>query len=104
MSFWTDFDKFLKDAINAISNELGHFADLIKPLLIAGAEEIATSALNAVMAEAPKVISGSEKFDSAVNNVVTGLASRGKAVGVAVAAAAVQTAYNELSALLHKSN
>ena len=102
MSFWNDFETFLKNAINAVGNTLGSIAVHIKPILVAGAEEVATAALNAVMAEAPKVISGSEKFDSAVSNVVTGLASRGKSVGIAVASAAVQTAYNELSALLNK--
>lgn len=102
MSFWNDFDLFLKNALKAVGDGIKNFATLIKPVVQAGAEEIATAALNAVMAEAPKVISGSEKFDSAVSNVVTGLSSRGKAVAVSVAAAAVQTAYNELSALLHK--
>jgi hypothetical protein len=102
MSFWTDFEHFIKDALDKIGDEVVHLVTLIKPIVVAGAEEVATAALNAVMAEAPKVISGAEKFDSAVSNVVTGLAGRGKAVAATVAAAAVQTAYNELSALLHK--
>lgn len=102
MSFWTDFESFVKIAIHAVETELASIATKIKPLLIAGAEELATAALNAVMAEAPKVISGSEKLDSAVSSVITGLAGRGKSVGAAVAQAAVQTAYNELSAILNK--
>lgn len=102
MSFWNDVEHFLKEAIDQLGDELVHLAKLIKPLVVAGAEELATSALNAVMAEAPKVVAGTVKFDSAVSTVVTGLAGRGKSVAVSVAAAAVQTAYNELSAILNK--
>lgn len=102
MSFWTDFESFVKTAIKNIESELVTIATKIKPLLIAGAEELATAALNAVVSEAPKVVSGAEKFDSAVSTVVTGLAGRGKSVAATVAAAAVQTAYNELSAVLNK--
>lgn len=102
MSFWNEVEHFLRKALDEVGDALLVLANKIKPLVIAGAEEIATSALNAVMAEAPKVVSGAVKFDSAVNTVITGLAARGKSVGAAVASAAVQTAYNELSALLNK--
>ena len=102
MSFWTDFESFINKAALEIESDLVKIAKDIKPLVVAGFEEIATLALNAVASEAPKVLSGQEKLGNAVSTVVTSLGSQGKSISVAVAEAAVQSAYNTISALLNK--
>lgn len=84
-----------------IENDLKPLADKIKPMIKATEEEIATVALNAVAAEAPKVLSGQEKLSNATSNVITTLASQGKSIGATAAQAAVQVSYNFLSNLLH---
>lgn len=84
-----------------ILNDLKPLVDKIKPLLQATEEEIATLALNAVASEAPKVLSGEEKLSAATSTVINSLASQGKTIAATNAQAAVQTAYNFLSGLLH---
>ena len=103
MSFWTDFETQIAKDAKAIEAELLTIAQNIKPLIIAGFEELATLALNAVATEAPKVLSGQEKLSNAVSTVVTSLGASGKSVAVSVAEAAVQSAYNTISALVNKN-
>lgn len=104
MSFLSDFETaVIKDA-KTIEAELLVIAVDIKPLVIASAEELATIALNAVATQAPLVLSGQEKFSAAVSTVITGLGANGKSIGVSVAEAAVQSAYNTISALINKTS
>lgn len=98
MSFWTDFENAISKFAKAATAEIAVIAKNIEPLVLASAEEVAQVALQAVLAEAPKVISGQEKLNSAVSSVVTNLSSTGKSVAVSVAEAAVQSAYNTISA------
>lgn len=102
MSFWTDFEAFVTKEAKVIEDDLLKIAVNIKPLVVAGIEELATLALNSVAAEAPKVLSGQEKLSNAVSTVVTSLGKDGKSVSIAVAEAAVQSAYNTISALVNK--
>jgi len=101
MSFLTDLETAVIADFKAAEAEFVKIATDIKPLVIVGAEELATLALNAVATEAPKVLSGSEKFSNAVATVLASLSSSGKSVLVSVAEAAIQIAYNTLSGLLN---
>lgn len=103
MSFWLDLENELKAAVVAAKAELLVIATKIKPVIQASAKELAQFALAAVIAEAPKVLSGAEKLDSAVQNVTSALASQGKAAAISVIATSVQTAYNEISTELNGS-
>lgn len=79
-------------------NFLNNLVSFFKPIVTATAKELGQVALDAVIKEVPKVISGQEKFNSAVNTVATTLKSSGKTAAQAVIAAAVQAAYEGLSA------
>lgn len=56
-------------------------------------EDLAEIAGKAVLTEAVSALSGSEKFGTAVTNVVQTVEASGKTVGIATAQAAVQTAF-----------
>lgn len=103
MSFWTDFEKYVHTAVQSVSAEILLIAHKIKPLVVASADELAHLAVKAVIAEAPKVISGQEKLASAVSNLVTTLAKAGKSVAATTAEAAIQVAYNEIASHLPKT-
>ena len=57
-------------------------------------------ALLSVAAQATSVLTGQEKLNAAVSNVVSTLASQGKAVLASTAETAVQTAYTMASTLV----
>lgn len=97
MSFWTDFDAFLSKAVTAAKTEVEAVAQYFTPMVEAGAEEVATTALQAVLAQAPLVIAGTEKLSAATASVVSTLASAGKSVAVNIAQTAVQAAVNKLA-------
>ena len=101
MTSLAQLEAWLKSEAAKIGPAINAAAAFFKPMVIAAAEEVATAALNAVMAQAPKVISGEEKFNAAVSDVVTSLGTVGKSVGSALASTAVQSAYNVISAILH---
>lgn len=81
----------------AAYDDLVKFADAIEPIvatdIINAVDELASIAFNAVVAELPKVISGSEKFGNAVTNVVQTVETQGKTIGIQTAQAAVQQAF-----------
>lgn len=101
-NFWQQFEAAVSNGTHALLAQLQALGAKLKPLVEATAEELATVALNAVMAEVPKVLSGQEKLNSATANIVNGLAAQGKTIGAAAAQAAAQTSYNFLSAALNK--
>lgn len=98
MSFWTDFDTALESALVKAETAVKAAYQYFKPMVEAGAAEVATAALNAVLAQAPLVITGGEKLSAATASVVSTLATTGKAVATSVAEAAVQAAVNKLAA------
>ena len=99
-SFWSQFTAFLNAAVAAAKTEIEAIAAKVKPLVEAGAEEIAHAALQSVLTQAPLVLSGTEKLSAATANVITTLASTGKSVAAGVAEAAVQSAYSTVAASL----
>lgn len=97
MSFWSDFSTALEKAITAAGAQVKAAEQYFGPKILAGAEEVATIALNAALAQAPAVLSGSEKLSAATSSVVSTLAASGKSVAVNIAETAVQAAVNRLS-------
>lgn len=87
MSFKTNLSNFFTNLFN-----------FFKPIAVASAKELAQVALTAVVAEVPKVISGQEKFNSAINNVKGTLIASGKTAAEALIQVAVQAAYEGLKA------
>lgn len=101
MTSWAQLEAFLKAEAAKVGPAINAIAKFFKPMVEAGLEEIATAALNAVMAQAPAVISGQQKFSNAVSDVVTTLGQTGKTVATSIAQVAVQQAYNTLSAQIN---
>lgn len=97
MSFWTDFEAAVKADIVKIEASLASIAKAIKPVVIASAEEVGQAAIQAVLAEAPKVISGQEKAGNAISSVVATIKLNGKSVLASTAETAVQTAFTLIS-------
>lgn len=62
-------------------------------------EELAAIAGNAVLAQAGAVLSGSEKFGTAVTSVVQTVESSGKSILISDAQTAVQNAYSVIQAV-----
>ena len=86
-----------KETLAALGTEAEHIAEKIGPVVVQDVEQaleqIGKLALGAVVAEAPKLISGSEKFGNAVANVVQTVEGQGKTILVQDAQMAVQNAY-----------
>lgn len=97
MSFWTDFDAALNKAVAAAKTELVVVAQYFLPKVEAGAEEVAVVALQAVLTQAPALISGKEKLSSATSSVVSAVTASGKTIAVNIAETAVQAAVNKLT-------
>lgn len=101
MSFWSDLEVELAVGVKSLEAELSKVVTYFKPIVLASAQDLAQVAIQAVLAEAPKVISGTEKLSSATSTVLTTLGAAGKTVGITDAMAAVQAAYNAVSAAVH---
>jgi len=94
----------IEHAAKARLAELGAEAERIGarigPVVVADVEKVLEDlgllALDAVIAEAPKFISGREKFGNAVANVVQNVEANGKSVLIQDAQLAVQGAYRSL--------
>ncbi len=99
MSFWTDLENSIISAAKAAEAKIAAAIQFFKPLALATAEELGTIALNAVLAEAPAVISGQEKLGSAINSVKTQLLSQGKTAGLGLIETAVQAAHDYVATL-----
>lgn len=89
-----------KSKLNEIGAEVKTLAEKIEPVVVADFEEalrdLGKIALDAVIAEAPKVISGQEKFGNAVATVVQKTEAAGKPVLMADAQMAVQGSFHAL--------
>ena len=81
----------VKDEIVQAAETLG--AEIINDLEV-GAELLALFAINAILTEAPKLISGQEKFGNAVTSVVQSVEAAGMPIVIADGQALVQNAYN----------
>ncbi len=100
MSFFGDIEAAIKAEIPKMEAAIKSLAAFFKPLIVAGAEEVAQAALQSVLQQAPLVISGAEKLNAATANVITTLGSAGKTAATELVTAAVQTAYSAISASL----
>lgn len=85
----TEIDKLGAEA-EVIAEKVGK---VIIPEVEAFLKELGSLAIQAVIAEAPKLISGSEKFGSAVTSIVQTVESQGKAIAIQDAQMAVQGAF-----------
>lgn len=101
MSFFASLSSAISAGIKALGAELAKFAATIKPVVVAEASVLGQAALEAVLAEAPKLISGQEKLTSAVTNVQATLTAAGKTASLTVIQAAVQDAHDQLSQAIH---
>ena len=97
-SFWSSIGAALSSVFATAVTDVKAIAAYFKPMVQASAQEIATLAMQSVLAEAPKVLAGTEKFSNAVSTVITTLGTQGKAIALSDASAAVQAAYNYVSA------
>lgn len=97
MSFWTDFETELNKAVALAKVEITAAAQYFKPRLEAGADIVATAALQAVLTQAPLLITGAEKLSAATSSVVSAVSASGKTVAVTIAETAVQAAVDKLS-------
>lgn len=92
------FEARVRAFFDTVKDELERFADKFLPaiehIVEVALEDLAEIAGRAVLTEAPKLISGQEKFGNAVANVLMTIQAQGKTVGIGVAQQAVQTAYD----------
>ena len=96
-TWFADLEGEAREKLAALGTEAAHVIEKIGPVVAQDIERALAAlgklALDAVIAEAPKLISGREKFGNAVANVVQGIEGQGKAVLVQDAQMAVQNAY-----------
>lgn len=99
MSILESFKKAVVGFLNSAKDIIIKFASNFLPkaghLIEVAIEDVAEIAAKAVLEQAPKVISGQEKFGNAVTFVVQQVQSSGKTIAVQTAQAAVQIAYLE---------
>src|SRR5215469_12871339 len=98
LSIWfTNLEVEARQMLDALGSDAEHVIEKIGPVVVTDIEQaleaLGKLALNAVIAEVPKLISGNEKFGNAVTNIVQNLEGQGKAILVQDAQMAVQNAY-----------
>ena len=96
-TLFADLEHDAKEKLDALGAEAERIAAKIGPVVVSDVEQaleaLGKLALDAVIAEAPKLISGNEKFGNAVTNVVQTVEGEGKAIVIQDAQMAVQNAY-----------
>jgi len=99
MSFLNSIKAKVSAVFNDFVASVRALADSFLPkagkLAEAAIEDVFSIAVQAVLSQAPKVISGQEKFENAVNTVIKSVVAQGKTIAVNTAGAAVQLAYLE---------
>ena len=98
LAIWiANLERGAKEKLDALGAEAERIAQKIGPVVVNDVEQaleaLGKLALDAVIAEAPKLISGNEKFGSAVANVVQTFEGEGKTVLIQDAQMAVQNAF-----------
>lgn len=103
MSFaqiFTDLENEANVKLAEVGSEIKQFFVKEEPIIVAEAEhvlrQLASLALSAVIAEAPKLISGQEKFGNAVASITQSVEASGKKVLIADAQLAVQAAFRTI--------
>lgn len=100
-AFFTELEAELAAGVKAIAVQITAAAHFFKPILAATAAELAQVALQAVLQQAPLVLSGQQKFSAASSTVLTKLGAAGKQAAIADVQVAVQAAYNAIAAAAH---
>ena len=100
MSFWTDLETTVETEANKVWGDIVAIEKELAPLAIATAEDIGKAALQAVLGQAPALLSGKEKMAAAVAFVINLLATQGKAAVATLIEAAIQAAYNMISTII----
>jgi len=95
-SFWSDVEAAIAAEATKLKAEVEAALPFIKTLVVATAQELGSAALQAVVAQAPLLISGQEKLSGAISSVGKTLAADGKAAALTDTQIAVQAAYNQL--------
>jgi hypothetical protein len=99
-TWFAELESEAKEKLAALGAEAEHIIVKIGPVVAAdiesALEELGKLALGAVIAEAPKLISGREKFGNAVANIVQSVEGQGKTILTQDAQMAVQNAYYAL--------
>lgn len=107
-TIWAEVEADAKAAVLAVEGGVEKLAAEIGPVIVAEVEatlkELCQIAIGAVIAEAPKVISGAEKFGNAVATVVQTAEAQGKSVVVANAQMAVQGAFTAIQAAVNPAS
>lgn len=101
------FEDSLRAFFATVRTDLEQFASKFLPKIADSFEtavaDLAKFAGQAVMEEAPKVISGTEKFGNAVTNLIQTVEAKGKQIAVSKAQQVIQTAYDTAVEVLHGS-
>jgi hypothetical protein len=107
ITWFAELESEAKEKLAALGADAERIVAKIGPVVAAdiesALEEIGKLALDAVIAEAPKLISGREKFGNAVGNIVQTVEGQGKAILVQDAQMAVQNAYYALRLAISRS-
>ena len=96
MTFWSDVEAAISAEAKVLEADVAKAMPFIKTVAVASAQQLGSAALQAVVAQAPLLISGQEKMSGALASVGSTLAAKGVAVGTADAQIAIQAAYNQL--------
>lgn len=104
MSFWTDLEASIAAEAKVLEADIVKAATFLKPLVEAAAADIGKAALQAVLQQAPAVLTGQEKLSAAVSSVKATLASAGKTAATSVIEAGVQEAYDQAALLAHPAS
>ncbi len=96
-TWFADLESEAKERLAALGAGALYIVEKIGPVVVEDIEQaleaLGKLALDAVIAEAPKLISGREKFGNAVATIVQSVEGEGKAILVQDAQMAVQNAY-----------
>jgi len=99
MTFFSNIAAALESEARKVEADLAPLWAKIKPLVQATEQDLASVALNAVIAQIPAVAAGTEKFTAATAQVLTALGNEGKTAGINLIEASVQLAYNFVQSL-----
>lgn len=97
MSFFSDLDAAISSEFTKLKTEVEAVIVKFEPVIEATAEELGQAALQAVLAQAPLLISGAEKLSGAVASISATLAAQGKSAALSLIETAAQASYNTVA-------
>lgn len=99
-SWFSQFVAFLESGAQKVESEIVAVAEDVGSVAVQYGEEFLSSladiALGSVLKQAPLVLSGAEKFGTAVTDVIQYVETQGKTIAINDAHAVVQAAYNKV--------